>query len=510
MFPENAIRRISSDERTYVGLRFGAVVVGVLFHVLNYIPTTQVFQRQLSLWVLVLTALTTAWVLMASLRQSRPVSRIMMQVLPFDLISVATFTYLTAGRDAFFGACVLLVIMYATIVPFREGVLAAIAVALAYMVGHAIAPEVTALGLLLVGLKTISLTAIGVIVSNSVDKQRRRERDVERVARDYEVLNEQLQRRVGELQAVSRITEIIHSSLDFDDVGMDVVTILSDVIGISALAVFVIDKDRSETLFSASVGVERDGAVAGLGSFDIDEIESYFTCLRVFDHGSMMVLICAEAPDIERLTDDDRLVVYAVASELAVAVDNSQLYKLTKRLSVTDELTGMYNYRYLQLRLDEEVTRAKRYEKHVSLLMMDADDFKHFNDSYGHLAGDRALSEFAGVLGGIVREVDVVARYGGEEFALLLPETDAAGAFVVAEKIREALEAHLFGDAEGVRCCTLTVSIGVATYPTYAYDKESLLREADDALYRAKNGGKNRVRAPKSRPESPIPTGETS
>jgi diguanylate cyclase (GGDEF)-like protein len=383
-------------------------------------------------------------------------------------------------------------------------------VAFAYVVGHAFAPEATTLGLVLVGLKTISIAAIGIIVCNSVDKQRRRERDVESVAHDYEELNEQLQRRVGELQAVSKITEIIHSSLDFDEVGMEVVTILSDVIGISALAVFVIDKVKSETLFSASVGVERNEDVGGVGPFEMDEVESYFTCLRVFDHGSMMVMICAEAPDIERLTDDDRLVVYAVASELVVAVENSQLYKLTKHLSVTDELTGMYNYRYLQLRLDEEVTRAKRYEKHVSLLMMDADDFKHFNDRYGHIAGDRALSEFAGVLAGVVREVDVVARYGGEEFALVLPETDAAGAFVVAEKIREALAAHLFGDTDGARCCTLTVSIGVATYPTYADDKESLLRRADDALYRAKNGGKNRVRAPKSRPESPVTPGETS
>ena len=271
---------------------------------------------------------------------------------------------------------------------------------------------------------------------------------------------------------------------------------------------FVLDKEKSETLFSASVGVERVAAASGAGALQIEEIESYFTCLSVFDHGTMMVLACAEAADMERLSDDDRLVIYAVASEFVVAVENSQLYKLTKRLSVTDELTGMFNYRYLQRRLDEEITRAKRYSKHVSFLMIDADDFKLFNDRYGHLAGDRALAEFGGVLGAVVREVDVVARYGGEEFALLLPETDAAGAFIVAEKIREALAAHLFGDADDTRCCTLTVSIGLATYPTYAYDKESLLREADDALYRAKDDGKNRVRAPKTRPESPISSGE--
>ncbi len=162
-----------------------------------------------------------------------------------------------------------------------------------------------------------------------------------------------------------------------------------------------------------------------------------------------MVLFCSTAEDMEGLTDEDRIVIYALASELVVAVENSRLYKLTRRLAVTDELTGMSNYRYLQQRLDEEVTRAKRYGKHLSLLMMDADDFKGFNDRYGHIAGDMALAEFGGVLASIVREVDVVARYGGEEFAIVLPETDAAGAYVVAEKIREAIASHLFPDADG-------------------------------------------------------------
>ena len=508
MSSENAARRVTSDERTYLVARVAALIVGVGFHLSHYIPAGQVFQRQLSLWALIVSALTTLALGVATLRRRGPVRHTMLLVLPIDLMAIAAFTYLTADSDAFFVVCVLFVILYATAVNFREAVLTGVSVAFAYAVGHAFAPEATVLGMLLVGLKTLSLGVIGVVVGNSVDKQRRREHEVELAAHESKLLNEQLRRRVSELQAVSEITELIHSSLEFDEVGQEVVAILSKVINIPALCVFVLDKERSETLFSASVGVEQVAAVSGSGDIELEQIESYFTCLRVFDHGAMMVLVCCEATDIERLTEDDRLIVYAVASELVVALENSQLYKLTKRLSVTDELTGMFNYRYLQRRLDEEISRAKRYSKHVSLLMMDADDFKFFNDRYGHLAGDRALVDFGRVLATVVREVDVVARYGGEEFAIVLPETDAAGAFVVAEKIREALAAHLFGDADGARCCTLTVSIGVATYPTYAYDKESLLREADDALYRAKDGGKNRVRAPKSRSESPTTSGE--
>jgi diguanylate cyclase (GGDEF)-like protein len=188
-----------------------------------------------------------------------------------------------------------------------------------------------------------------------------------------------------------------------------------------------------------------------------------------------------------------------VASELVVAVENSRLYELTSRLAITDELTGLANYRHLQLRLDEELARAKRYGKHLSLLMLDADHFKEFNDAQGHVAGDVALAELGSIMGGLVREVDVAARYGGEEFSVVLPETDVAGAYVTAEKIREAIEVHEFADAEGQRTCRLTVSIGLASYPAHGQDKDSVLREADDALYHAKRGGKNRVRAPRQR-----------
>jgi diguanylate cyclase (GGDEF)-like protein len=176
-----------------------------------------------------------------------------------------------------------------------------------------------------------------------------------------------------------------------------------------------------------------------------------------------------------------------------VAVENSRLYRLTKHLAITDELTDLYNYRYLQQRLDEEIGRADRYHKRLALLMIDLDDFKRVNDSHGHLVGDIVLAEVGQVLKGVVREVDVVARYGGEEFTVILPETDAAGALFVAEKIREAIGGHRFADAEGSRTIHLTASVGLTSYPVHASDKESLLRTADHAVYQAKATGKDRV-----------------
>jgi diguanylate cyclase (GGDEF)-like protein len=208
-----------------------------------------------------------------------------------------------------------------------------------------------------------------------------------------------------------------------------------------------------------------------------------------------MVVFCASGERLDHLVAEDRLLLTAVANDLTIAVENSELYKLTKRMAITDELTGLNNYRFMLQRLDDEIERARRFGRNLSLLMLDADDFKAFNDTHGHVAGDVALSELAGVMQAAVRDIDVVCRYGGEEFAILLPETDPDGAFVAAEKVREAVAAHLFADADGRKTERITVSIGLSTFPVPAADREELLRQADDALYVAKRTGRNRVRA---------------
>jgi len=500
--PQESINRMTAEERVYVVLRLVMLVLGFALYVLEFIPVQLVLRREMSLWALLLLSLGTIVVVAELLLGRARVSRTMLWVLPLDLVSIAAYTWILAPQDAFFGVCILFVVLFAMTVSRSNALMASVGLAVAYVVGQAFAVDEPTLNLVLVGLKAITLMVVGVIVSNAVGRQRERELEIEVAISEREQMNEQLTRRVGELQAVAEITEVIHSSLDFDEIGPLVLQIISKVIDFPALAVFVLDKEKSETLFSASVGVPDDGGVLADGPLGLGEIEAHLTCVRVFDHGSIMVLFCGGAEDMERLTEDDRLVINALASELVVAVENSRLYKLTRHLSVTDELTGMSNYRYLQQRLDEEVSRARRYDKHLSLLMLDADNFKGFNDQHGHIAGDKALAELGQVLGSVVREVDVAARYGGEEFAVVLPETDAAGAYVAADKIRESLAGHLFLDGEGNRCCTLTVSIGIATYPTYAGDMEALLREADDALYRAKNGGRNRVCAPL---RSPVP-----
>lgn len=159
-----------------------------------------------------------------------------------------------------------------------------------------------------------------------------------------------------------------------------------------------------------------------------------------------------------------------------------------ERLSVTDQLTGLFNRRRLMEVLAAEIQRSRRHEHAFSLLIMDVDHFKKFNDAYGHLAGDRVLAGVADVLREVTRDIDLAARYGGEEFVAVLPETDLDEAVDVAERIRSALAARIF---EGRR---VTLSAGAAEFPRHGEDAQSLLAAADAALYRAKEEGRNRVK----------------
>jgi diguanylate cyclase (GGDEF)-like protein len=176
----------------------------------------------------------------------------------------------------------------------------------------------------------------------------------------------------------------------------------------------------------------------------------------------------------------------------SVALDNALLLKRAEALSVTDDLTHLYNSRYLNQVLRRETKRASRSGRPLSLLFIDLDGFKSINDRHGHLAGSRALVEAAAVIRGSARETDVVARFGGDEFALVLPDTGGDGAYAVGERIRERIAAHCFLAGDGLEI-HLTASVGVATLPDAAASAEELVQAADMAMYRVKDSGKNGI-----------------
>ena len=176
----------------------------------------------------------------------------------------------------------------------------------------------------------------------------------------------------------------------------------------------------------------------------------------------------------------------------AVALDNALRMQRAEALSVTDDLTQLYNSRYLSQVLRRETKRAVRSGRPLSLLFVDLDGFKRVNDTHGHLFGSAALVEAAGLMRLCARETDVVARFGGDEFALVLPDTGGDGAVAVGERVRDRIAMHRFLYAKGLEI-RLTVSVGVATMPEAAGTAEALVQAADRAMYWVKDHGKNGI-----------------
>jgi diguanylate cyclase (GGDEF)-like protein len=184
--------------------------------------------------------------------------------------------------------------------------------------------------------------------------------------------------------------------------------------------------------------------------------------------------------------------VVTLVNEASMALEVVELHDNMRKMSITDGLTGLFNHREFYRHLRRELERARRYRHSVSLLIIDVDDFKKFNDSYGHLAGDLALKKVADILKNCARATDIVARYGGEEFAIILPESTSPGALMLAERIKTETGKHDFL-LQAAGKVNLTVSIGIYTAEEGAATEDQIVRYADEAAYSAKSAGKNRV-----------------
>jgi diguanylate cyclase (GGDEF)-like protein len=197
------------------------------------------------------------------------------------------------------------------------------------------------------------------------------------------------------------------------------------------------------------------------------------------------------APAGREFPEESRELANWLGSQAAVALENARLHRLVERQAVTDGLTELANRRQFEQALAGEISRAERFGGMLALVLADLDDFKQVNDRYGHQAGDEVLRRFAAVLRETVRDVDLPARYGGEEFAVLLPQTDVAGAERLAERLRQSVAERPMTKRPGA-LVAVTASFGVASFPEAA-TPAALFAAADEALYRAKAAGKNRV-----------------
>jgi diguanylate cyclase (GGDEF)-like protein len=320
----------------------------------------------------------------------------------------------------------------------------------------------------------------------------------------------QLQRQREELdQSVRRIGEAFASGLDR--------TALLEIVIETALA--AAEAEAGEILLA---GHERPEAQAGeRGTTEFDAVLKA-AAQRSVAEGSLVEvtegkLHAIAHPLISAGESDNRLGGMAIArsekpfdanekevllyliGQASVSVENIGLHERVAEQAVTDQLTGLANNRHFREWMDRETQRLSRFGGEISLVLLDIDNFKSVNDTYGHLQGDEVLSSLGRVLKLESRGVDEPARYGGEEFVLALPETPKAGAIEVAERVRERIESTVVDGVEGNKPLSVTASIGVATMPVDGNDTQSLIAAADEALYRAKRNGKNRVEAANGR-----------
>ena len=332
-------------------------------------------------------------------------------------------------------------------------------------------------------------------------------KEFNRMARQLEARLDDLRRERGRLQeAIRRVGESFARGLD--RVGVLEIVVQTAVDGVGAASGRATMRKRADApmeevavtgdpiahhraLHAAEAAVMDAGTVAEI---TIGGTSALAAPLSATEGGDRVLAIVSVARADRPFTPQERELFAYLTSQAAVSVENVDLHETVQRQAVTDELTGLFNHRRFQEVMDAEVERARRYDQEMGLIMLDIDNFKRVNDTYGHMQGDMVLREVARVLRQSAREIDEPARYGGEEMAVALPQTDLEGAYRFAERVRKRIEALELPLLDGDGVLRVTASFGVASLATAPQsDKEGLVAAADAALYRAKRSGKNRT-----------------
>jgi diguanylate cyclase (GGDEF)-like protein len=325
-------------------------------------------------------------------------------------------------------------------------------------------------------------------------------------------LQSALRSRLSRADTLAEVTRAVNATLDPERVADAIVACAAEWLPVSAWVVYADDNTGTRTLGVRGVSSALEGDAAAVGQWVLKHGRACMAGdVGADDRFEAQASVAALGFPLEcrgqvvgALVGLDRMAAsrepaFAAATLSAllralepggIALDNAIRVQRAEALSVTDDLTQLYNSRYLTQVLRRETKRASRSGRPLSLLFIDLDGFKSINDTFGHLYGSRALVEAGALIRQCARETDVVARFGGDEFALILPDTGSEGAAAVGERIRERVNAHKFLPGLDIH---LTVSVGVATLPDVAASAEGLVQAADEAMYHVKDRGKNGI-----------------
>jgi len=357
--------------------------------------------------------------------------------------------------------------------------------------------------------------------------------------RELEAENGTLREKVAELHSFLTLSQALAATLNPEELVRVVLHLIGRALHVDTYALLLRDETGERLLIKAAFGLPEEGAggaalrlgeglagrVAQSGQAILvpdlraeprrlepelcRQRHGAFLCVPLPSQGGEVLgVLTAQKPEPQGFSLGDLELFQAVARQVAMALENAQLYQRTKELSTRDDLTGLFNRRHFFGTLEKEVQRASRYHRVFALLLLDLDAFKAYNDTHGHLQGDEALREVARLLLASTRRADTVARFGGEEFVVLLPEITKPAAAVVAEKIRAAIEQYPFAGREMQPGGKLTVTCGLAAYPQNenAEDGLALVERADRALYAGKQRGGNCVTAAPDQPSTLLAT----
>ncbi len=340
---------------------------------------------------------------------------------------------------------------------------------------------------------------------------------------ELETENRCLKEKVEELRTFRTLSKTLSTTLNPEELFRLALHIIGRSLAVDAYALLLLDEVNNRLGIKIAFGLPDDcaqgftlrmgegiaGRVAETGqSLLVPDVsvephfleracfpaQGAFLCVPLSIKGGRTIgVLTAHRPDPHAFGPGEVDLYQAVADQIATALENATLYQRMKELSARDELTGLLNRRAFFETLETEVQRSRRYRRTFTLLMLDLDHFKQYNDTHGHLRGDEALRDMGRLLLSTTRRADPVARFGGEEFVIILPEITKAAGAVVAEKIRATLEQHPFYGRQHQPGGALTVSVGLATYPVDSEEGLELVNLADRALYAGKQQGGNRV-----------------